>query len=162
MRFTLSDDLAPGLQAHLVRIAAELAALVPEAEFHHIGATAIPGSLTKGDVDVLLRVEAAEFTSAAGRLRQRFTVNQPENWTDAFASFADDHSFPFPLGVQLVVKASESDFFLFLVDYFTSDAEHVAEYNRIKLESAPLGVAEYRKAKERFLTPIIASRPKPG
>ena len=162
MRFTLSDDLAPGLQAPLARISAQLSGWLPTAEFHHIGATAIPGSVTKGDVDVLLRVEAADFSSSVNTLRQHFTINQPENWTDGFASFADDHSYPFPLGVQLVVKDSEFDFFLFLLEYFTSNLAHLAEYNRIKLEAAPLGVEEYRNAKERYLTPIIAHRPKPG
>jgi GrpB-like predicted nucleotidyltransferase (UPF0157 family) len=162
MRFTLSDELTPGLEAPLARISAQLGALVPSGEFHHIGATAIPGSITKGDVDVLLRVEAPDFLPAAESLRSRFVINQPENWTSVFASFADENSFPFPLGVQLVVKDSEADFFLFLVEYFTSKPEYLAEYNRIKMESAPLGVVEYWNAKERYLTPIIASRPKHG
>jgi GrpB-like predicted nucleotidyltransferase (UPF0157 family) len=100
--------------------------------------------------------------SAAESLRSHFAINQPENWTSAFASFSDESSFPFPLGVQLVVKDSEADFFLFLVEYFISKPEYLAEYNRIKMEAAPLGVVEYRNAKERYLTPIIASRPKRG
>lgn len=162
MRFTTSDELAPVLEVHITRISAQLAALVPRSEFHHIGATAIPGSITKGDVDVLLRVEAADFLPAVENLRSHFAINQPQNWTSEFASFTDERSFPFPLGVQLVVKASEWDFFLFLVEYFTSNPECLGEYNRIKMESAPHGVVEYRNAKERYLTPIIASRPKRG
>jgi GrpB-like predicted nucleotidyltransferase (UPF0157 family) len=162
MRFTTSDDLAPVLEVHLPRISTQLAALVPSGEFHHIGATAIPGSITKGDVDVLRRVEALDFLPAVQSLRSHFAINQPENWTSEFASFADERSFPFPLGVQLVVKASEWDFFIFLVEYFISNPEYLAEYNRIKIESAPLGVVEYRNAKESYLTPIIASRAKRG
>ena len=145
-----------------MRISARLSQLVPSAEFHHIGATAIPGSLTKGDVDVLLRVALPEFLPSAEILQRHYVVNQPENWTGVFASFKDDTSFPFPLGIQLVVKDSESDFFLFLIDYFTSDPRHLAEYNRIKVEFAPLGDDEYRNAKERYLTPIIASGYKRG
>jgi GrpB-like predicted nucleotidyltransferase (UPF0157 family) len=160
MQFTLSDELAPRLQAHLTQISAQLAALVPRGEFHHIGATAIPGSITKGDVDVVLRVAQPGFVPATECLRRCFAINQPENWTGDFASFADEHSFPFPLGVQLVVKNSESDFFLFLVEYFISNPEQLAEYNRIKLQNAPLGIVEYRNAKERYLSPIIAGRPK--
>jgi hypothetical protein len=38
--------------------------------------------------------------------------------------------------------------------------EHLAEYNRIKEKAAPLGVDEYWKAKDRFLSQILASRPK--
>ena len=162
MRLITAEELAPSLRHHLPRIAGRLAGLLPDTEFHHIGATAIPGSLTKGDVDVLLRVEEAGFTSAIEILRQHFTTKQPQNWTDSFASFGDDRSYPFPLGVQLVIKNSESDFFLFLHEYFTLDSQHLAEYNRIKKESAPLGAEEYWKAKNRFLGPIIAARPKQG
>ena len=118
MRFTLSDELAVGLKGPLFLIAGQLTGLVPKAEFHHIGATAIPGSLTKGDVDVLLRVDARDFISSVATLQQYFAINQRENWSDV--------------------------------------------YNRIKVESAGLGVVEYRNAKERYLSPIIASRPKPS
>jgi GrpB-like predicted nucleotidyltransferase (UPF0157 family) len=159
MRLISAEELAPSLREHLPSISARLASLVPEAEFHHVGATAIPGAITKGDVDVLLRVEASRFAEATAILRRHFLTRQRENWTDSFASFGDDSSFPFSLGVQLVIKDSESDFFLFLHDYFTSDAQHLAEYNRIKMESAPMGTEEYWKAKDRFLAPIIAARP---
>jgi hypothetical protein len=112
-------------------------------------------------VDVLLRVESAPFPSAVEVLKKHFVIKQPENWTRSFASFGDDESFPFPLGVQLVVRDSDADIFLFLHEYFTSDASHLAEYNRIKQEFAPLGAEEYWKAKDRFLSPIVASRIKP-
>jgi GrpB-like predicted nucleotidyltransferase (UPF0157 family) len=162
MQLTFSDEITPVLEDHLTLISEDLYRLVPGGEFHHNGATAIPGSLTKGDVDVLLRVDASDFATSAAALKRRFEINQPENWADVFASFKDDLSFPFPFGVQLVVKESEYDFFLFLIEYFTSDPAHLAEYNRIKQESAPLGPDEYRNAKERYLTPIVASRHRKG
>ena len=160
MRLVRTDELAPKLREHLAIIAAQLAALLPRAEFHHIGATAIPGAVTKGDVDVLLRVDASEFPYAVDCLRQRFAIKQEKNWTAAFASFGDDSSFPFPLGIQLVVKESDADIFLFLHEYLSSDADRLAEYNRIKEKAAPLGADEYWKAKDRFLSLIVASRPK--
>jgi GrpB-like predicted nucleotidyltransferase (UPF0157 family) len=162
MQLTRSDDLAPVLRANLPKISARLSALLPNAEFRHIGATAIPGAVTKGDVDVLLRVEQVDFAASAAILRSHLLTKQPENWTEVFASFGDDSSYPFPLGVQLVVKDSEGDFFLYLHEYFTSDFEHLAEYNRIKTESAAHGSEEYWRAKDRFLSSILASRPKNG
>lgn len=160
VRFIRSDELRPRLDDDLRQIASQLRHWVPRGEFHHIGATAIPGAYTKGDVDVLLRVDAPDFLPAVEALRQHFAINQPENWTEGFASFADERSYAFPLGVQLVAKASEYDFFVFLVDYFTAHPDALAEYDRVKREAAPLGVEEYRRAKERFLAPILAARPK--
>ena len=160
MHLTSSNDLAPEVRLVITSIAKQLSSLLPRAEFHHIGATAIPGAVTKGDVDVLLRVEASDFLSAVSALRGRFAIKQPENWTEVFASFGDDSSYQFPIGVQLVVKDSEGDIFLFLHDYLTSDPKHLAEYNRVKRESAPNGPEAYWKAKDRYLSSILASRPK--
>jgi len=162
MHLTLSDDLTPLFKASLPKIATRLSALLPKAAFHHIGATAIPGAVTKGDVDVLLRVEHLDFAAAVAVLQSHFVIKQPENWSEVFASFGDDSSYPFPLGVQLVVRDSEADFFLFLHEYFTSDVTRLAEYNRIKKEAAPHGSEEYWKAKDRFLSSILASRKKSG
>ncbi len=162
MHLILSKDLKPVVEANLPAIAARLAALLPKAEFHHVGATAICGALTKGDVDVLLRVEQADFTSAVSVLRRHFAIKQPENWTESFASFGDDDAYPFPLGVQLMVRDSESDFMLFLHEYFSSNAVRLAEYNRIKTESAPLGPDAYWRAKDRYLSAILQSRPAIG
>ena len=38
--------------------------LIPVAEVEHVGSTSIPGALTKGDVDLLVRVHAGEFDAA--------------------------------------------------------------------------------------------------
>lgn len=160
MRLVSSDSLAPVLRVHLPEIAARLSALVPRADFHHVGATAIPGALTKGDVDVLLRVDAGDFSGAIDALRPHFAVMQVENWTAVFASFGDEVSYPFPLGVQVVVKESEVDFFLFLHDYFTSDAAHLAEYNRVKMDAVAQGRDAYWQAKNRLLSSILERRPK--
>ena len=96
------------------KIFAQLTAPLPDAEIHHIGATAVAGSVTKGDVDILFRVSAAEFEPAVETLRRHFSVKQSENWTTSFASFGDDTSYELPVGVQVVVNDSPDDFFLFL------------------------------------------------
>ena len=43
------------------KLMVELETLVPDADIHHVGSTAIPGSLTKGDLDVQVRVVASAF-----------------------------------------------------------------------------------------------------
>lgn len=137
-----------------------IAALLPDVEVHHIGATAIPGALTKGDLDVLLRVDGCEFQSAIEILGTSFPVKQRQNWDSNFASFGSDTDYALPLGVQLVVRDSEADFFLFVRDYLISHPEALAAYNRVKREHAGSGVDEYWSAKNRVLAPIIALKTK--
>ncbi len=160
MRLVSSDSLAPVLRTYLPEITTCLSALVPEGEVHHVGPTALPGALTKGDVDVLLRVDAEDFPRAIDALRKRFAVMQPQNWTAVFASFGDETTYPFPLGVQVVIKDSEADFLLYLHDYFTADAAHLAAYNRVKTEALTRGCDDdYWQAKNRFLSEILERRP---
>jgi GrpB-like predicted nucleotidyltransferase (UPF0157 family) len=152
------DELKPQVKRVLSQVFAQLEALFPDAELHHIGATAIPGALTKGDVDVLLRVSGTRFPAVVDVLKRHFTIKQPGNWTSAFASFGDDTSFELPLGVQVVVKNAKEDFLLFLRDYFVSHRDALAEYNRLKTTHAVEGPEGYWKAKDRFLAKILASR----
>ena len=153
-----ADELKPQVQRVLSQVAAQLEALIPGTELHHIGATAIPGALTKGDIDVLLRVSGTRFQTVVDRLKRHFTIKQPANWTPGFASFGDDTSFELPLGVQVVVKDAREDFLLFLRDYLISHPEALAEYNRLKMTHAAEGPEGYWKAKDRFLAKILASR----
>ncbi len=156
MILTLSENLAPVVDDVLRHVLARLRTILPSAEFHHVGSTAIPGALTKGDLDVLIRVEREEFPQAVEALRQHFAVKQPQNWDPYFASFGDDSRYSMPLGVQVVIKDSEADFFLFIHEYLVSHPKVLADYNRMKLEYADKGAAEYWAAKDRILAPIVS------
>ena len=152
------DELKPQVQRIISQLSAQLEALFPDIELHHIGATAIPGALTKGDVDVLLRVSGARFFAVVDVLKRHFTIKQPDNWTPDFASFGDDTSFALPVGIQVVVKDSENDFLLFFRDHFISHPAALAEYNRLKTTHAAEGPEGYWKAKDQFLEKILLSR----
>jgi GrpB-like predicted nucleotidyltransferase (UPF0157 family) len=154
----MADDLAPQVEGILDRVFARLRVLVPDAELHHVGATAISGSLTKGDVDVLVRVSPARFQATVDALRGQFAVKQPMNWTSDFASFGDDTGYELPLGIQVFVRDSSGDFLLFLRDYFIANRDALADYNRLKMAHADEGPEGYWKAKDAFLAKILASR----
>lgn len=160
MHLRPAHELASQVAAILPQISVRIAEILPGVEVHHVGATSIPGALTKGDLDVVLRVEDDRFARAVERLRTRFQVKQPENWDPYFASFGNDTEFALPVGVQLVVKDSEADFFLFVRDYFATHAEALARYNRAKQEQADKGEKEYRAAKDRVLASVLAERPR--
>jgi len=154
------SDLVPQVREVLAQVAGRIHSLLPEAEVVHIGATSIPGSLTKGDIDIMVRVLPSEFPGAVRELQTAFPVNQPQNWNDNFASFGDDTSYKLPLGVQLVAKDSESDFFLYLRDHFIRHPEALEAYNQLKKNHADNGPEAYRSAKHIFLSDILAARPK--
>jgi len=73
-----------------------------------MGATAVPGALTKGDLDLLVRVSAEEFVPAVETLQAQYEIHQPENWTETYASFKEVAA-EMPVGLQLVVAGSDLD-----------------------------------------------------
>ena len=124
--------------------------LVPSAGVEHIGSSAIADSITKGDLDLNVRVPGEDFKSAVEKLKSIYQINQPENWTNNFASFKDDGNFELPLGIQLTVKGSEYDDFVALRDLLVSSPKLLEEYNQMKLKYEGKEMDEYRKEKSEF------------
>jgi GrpB-like predicted nucleotidyltransferase (UPF0157 family) len=130
--------------------------LLPDAEVEHVGATALPGALTKGDVDLVVRVSERDFADAGSILRTRYVVHQPHNWTRTLASFtAPDASDP-PVGVQLVVAGSDADgFFGPFRDALINDPTLLAKYNELKLNLDGLDYESYTERKGEFVESVL-------
>lgn len=125
-------------------------ALLLNADIQHIGSTAIPGSITKGDLDINVRVSKNDFDKAIEVLKQLYDVNQPENWNDTFASFKDENNLGIDFGLQLSIKDSKYDDFTKLRDVLINDPNLVQEYNQMKQKYEGKGMDEYRKEKANF------------
>ena len=104
--FTLAADpdaACVAAQALFTTVQKELATLLPpSAEILHIGATAIPGCLTKGDLDIVVRVARSDFVNAERVLASHFARNSGSVRTEEFAAYEDDERSPH-LGIQLTV-----------------------------------------------------------
>lgn len=124
--------------------------LIPSAEVHHIGSTAVPGSVTKGDVDIQIRVSKEDFRTAVDKLKAIYEINQPENWNQNFASFKKDGLFGMDFGAQLTVTNSVADDFVKLRDILNNDPKLLEEYNQMKLKYDGKNMAVYRKEKATF------------
>ncbi len=131
--------------------------LIPRSDIQHIGSTAVDGSLTKSDLDINVRVQSEDFEDATRALRTIFEVNQPQNWSECFASFKDDDSFALPLGVQLTVINSDDDDFIVLRDFLTAHPELVLRVNKMKLRHDRGDVNLYRAEKSRLYDELKAS-----
>ena len=126
--------------------------LLPGAQIEHVGATAVPGALTKGDLDLLVRVPRDEFEAAVTVLRERYAVNQPQNWTAEFASFEQQPAGEIPVGVQLVIAGGSDDaLFLEWRERLRSDADLRGRFNAFKRRQSGAGPDEYIEAKAQFI-----------
>jgi GrpB-like predicted nucleotidyltransferase (UPF0157 family)/GNAT superfamily N-acetyltransferase len=147
------QDPALQVESVLAELRTELQALLPATQVEHIGATALPGGLTKGDVDVNVRVEPDEFADVVTALSARFDTAQPQNWTETFASFSDERC-GLPVGIQVTARGSDDDFLVAARDRLRADPALRRKYDQLKQETAPAGRAAYWQAKNDFLRQI--------
>ncbi len=129
--------------------------LVPTAEVEHIGATSVPGLLTKGDLDLQVSVSPQEFDLAVILLQTEYSDHQLENWTESFASFKVERDSDIPVGVQLVIQGSESDIFVKSRELLLAQAERVEELNRLKQCHSGGDMDTYIKSKGEFFTVLL-------
>ncbi len=57
---------------------------LPFADIQHVGSTTIPNSLTKGDLDIQVRVPFEQFPTAVQALEALYEVNKGSGKTDFF------------------------------------------------------------------------------
>ena len=131
--------------------------VLPEsAEIHHVGATAIPGCLTKGDLDMVVRVEASDFPAADRALDSRYARNTGSVRTECFSAFEQPESVP-PLGIQLTAKGGAYDFFHLFVARLLAEPALVACYNDLKRRFEGKPMEDYRAAKSDFIGHVLGN-----
>lgn len=157
----MSFKLADTAQAHeearelFETVRVQLAAQLPStADVRHIGATAIPGCLTKGDVDIVVRIPPPQFAEAESMLAAMFDRNEGSIRTEEFAAFEDSASRPH-LGVQLAAIGGPFDFFHLFVEAMRRSPELVEAYNALKRRHDGANMASYRKAKDAFIADVL-------
>lgn len=128
---------------------ARLLKLFPEADVQEIGSTAVPGLITKGDLDINIRIDKESFGPVVSKLKELYQINQPDNWTETYASFKaviDGIDF----GLQVSVIGSPDDYFVQHRDLLKNRPDLVERYNQLKRDFEGKDMDEYRKAKEEF------------
>ena len=140
------------------RVKEELQTVLPAtAEVLHVGATAVPGCLTKGDLDIAVRVEHRDFEAVEDMLATRFRRNPGSTRTDEFAAFEDEGCTPH-LGIQLTIKGGEFDIFHLFAAALCANPALVNRYNALKLAHDGQSMASYRLAKDAFVADVLLER----
>lgn len=156
--FRLVETNAAHEKARLLfeRMQAVLDGILPDgSEIRHIGATAVPGCLTKGDLDIVVRVPEQLFREADDLLAARFERNTGSIKTESFSAFEDASSDPH-LGIQLTTIGGAHDFFHIFVEALCRSQDLVREYNQLKCRFDGIDMPTYRKAKEAFIESVLA------
>jgi GrpB-like predicted nucleotidyltransferase (UPF0157 family) len=144
-----SERFLDDARAVLLRERRRLADLLPQPhELFLVGGSSVPGALTKGDVDLHLRVAAADFAPVVAALTDVYEVVLPQIWQATLATFAVEA--PLPTGVAVTPAGSEHDVrFTRTWERLGADPELVRAYNDIKLRHRD-DPEEYERRKSAF------------
>lgn len=130
----------------------KIARLLPEADVRHIGGTSVPGALTKGDLDIQVRVSPERFAPAVSRLRQIYATVNEDVWDAEFAVFAARPG-PLPEPTRISIAAVGS---LYdrngagLWDLVAAHPPLLRRYNDLKKKHVAEGRQAYEDAKAAF------------
>ena len=120
------------------------------ADVSHVGATSIPGCVTKGDLDVVIRVQAADFAAAEAALARRFRRNSGSIRTGDFTAFEAPDRVP-QLGIQLTTIGGTFDIFHLFAEALRTDPDRLHRYNDLKRAFQGRPMDSYRSAKAAFI-----------
>lgn len=156
MHFRPASQLRDVARATLERERARIGPLVPGGDLVLTGASSMPDLLTAGDIDLHLRVPAAEFDLAIERLRGVYAVVLPGIWRDGFATFAVPDADP-PIGVALTAIDGEHDRrFRRSWARLAADESARMAYNAIKRAHEGRPESDYLAAKSQFFDALAA------
>jgi GrpB-like predicted nucleotidyltransferase (UPF0157 family) len=149
-----AEELLPRARAILALEWRRLRGDLPDGELSLTGSSSLPGMLTRGDVDLHLRVRPEDFERAVRTLGATYAPVHPEIWTNGFATF-ETPVYELPTGIAVTAIGDEHDtLFRRTWARLASDPGLVDAYNAVKLAHEGADDAAYRAAKQRFLDSI--------
>lgn len=152
-RLVLSDELADGTRAVHVEVTALVNRHNIPGELELTGASSTPGALTKGDIDLHLRVEAADYAWVLARLEDFLARTNLDAWAATLAVFAVSADRTTELAVTPIGSEHDRRFRL-AWERLRSEPELLREYNLMKLSA--FGTPQYDSLKSAFFTRITS------
>jgi GrpB protein len=145
-----AEEFAGAGRRILARVGTRLAPLLAGHELVLTGGSSVPGALTKGDIDLHLRVAPADFGTTVAALRTIYAVAHPEIWQSTLATFTVEAELP--TGLAVTPAGSEHDLrFRRTWELLAADRELLAEYNAVKLS----GGGDYETRKSAFFDRLL-------
>ncbi len=123
--------------------------LTPAAEVIHIGGGSIPGALTKGDVDIQIRIDRTQFEEVVKSFGQVFQINNTELWSEDLAIFKSIY-LQMKVDILVTVVGSRSDNCHKFKKLLLTREDILEEYNQMKASFQNQEMQDYKVAKAKF------------
>lgn len=154
MKFFNPEKYQASNEKLFLRYQSKIKEVLPDVRVEHIGASAIPTAISKGDLDIFVGVEAFELERVVQLLvtlgfQEKFdTLRTPELCMLESSSTED-------VAIQVVANGSEFECFLVFRNKLRSDMSLVQQYNELKLSCEGLSQDAYRLKKSAFIEQVL-------
>ena len=157
MHLLSPSDYQPGADKIFSAMQRQLSSVLPHACIEHVGSSAIPGAISKGDIDVCVAVDRDQFDSALSTLRRlNYTEKVDTLRTEQLCMFEAPRT-DVDLAIQLIEQGSKFEFFVIFRDTLRGNPALVQEYNAVKSSTISSGHDAYREAKSAFIQRIVGT-----
>ncbi len=153
IHFLSFEEIYPKARKYFEEEQKKILSACPGVLVEHVGSSAIPNSITLGDLDIQIRVDKELFPITAKTLGTMYHINHPNLWTDEFALFHWKDNPNIQMSVVLTVIDSSYDDFFKSRDFLKSHPDVLEEYNTLKREYEGKSYKEYSSAKVAFWGP---------
>lgn len=155
MRFFNPEEYQAFNEKLFLRYKSKIEEVLPDVRVEHIGASAIPTAISKGDLDIFVGVEAFELESVVQLLvtlgfQEKFDTLRTSELCMLESSSTED------VAIQVIANGSEFEYFLTFRDALCSNAMLVQQYNELKISCEGLSQDAYRLKKSAFIEQVLA------
>lgn len=154
MKFYLPEEYQDLCYTQFQTYKRRISLLLPDAVVEHVGSSAIPGAISKGDLDIYVGVEPPELEGAVQQLyKLEFSVKQNTLRTPELCmleSKTEDVAF------QVVANGSQYECFLKFREQLRSSPDLVNRYNKLKQSCEGYSPEDYRRIKSEFIEQVLS------
>ena len=155
MRLFPPHQYQPEAEELFLTVREEIRAVLGDVRVEHVGSSSICGSISKGDVDMCVIVDAFAHAGAVAALEQAGYKAKPDTLRTAELCMMETARHDVDLALQVVANGSRFEFFVTFRDALRSNPALVAAYNQVKLRHKNSPTAEYREAKAEFIEAVL-------
>ena len=157
MHFLMPGQYQPRLKRLFSQIAEEILQRIPDARVEHIGASSIPGAISKGDLDVFVGIRRSEFRQSILLLHEIGFSEKQETLRTSSLCMLESQGYGCDVAVQLVENGSRFEMFLEFRNALLQNPMLLADYNNMKRRCESLDENQYRAIKSTFIEGVLAS-----
>jgi GrpB-like predicted nucleotidyltransferase (UPF0157 family) len=133
----------------------EVLKILPTSRIEHVGSSSIPGSISKGDLDVVVSVSKGHLDSSIQKILGIGYAEKKDTLRTDELCMLTTEKYDHDVAIQLIAEGSEFENFILFRDQLRMNPSLVEEYNHIKLFHQSSAPDDYREAKAKFIYRVL-------